>query len=249
MTPVVILAGIGGLIYGSFLNALLWRLPQQKGMGGRSQCRSCNHTLAWYDLLPLVSFLTLRGRCRYCKEVISIKYPLVELSVGILLGLFFYIQDPLLSLETVLTVTGLLILVSLFFFDLFYFILPDVFIFPGIVLFGLYDVVRFSDPTPYFMTALLAGAFFAILYTVSRGKQLGFGDVKLAVLLGLMLGYPLGFASIVGGIWLGAIISLILLALKKATRTDAIPLGAFLTLVAMIIIIFSREILPYIPFF
>ncbi len=249
MTPTVILASIAGLIYGSFLNALLWRLPQGKGMGGRSECRSCNHTLAWYDLIPVASFLALRGKCRYCKTSVSAQYPLVEIAAAFVLGLFFYIQAPVLTPESALTIVGILMLMSLFFFDLLYFILPDVFVLPGIVLFGLYDLFLVPDPIPYFVTALLAGAFFAILYAVSAGKQLGFGDVKLAILIGLMLGYPLGFAGVVGGVWLAAIVSLFLLMLKKVSRTDAIPLGAFMSLVALVIIIFSRELLPYIPFF
>ena len=249
MITTVILAGIGGLIYGSFLNVLLWRLPESKGINGRSHCRSCNHQLAWYDLIPVLSFILLRGRCRYCHKKIHPRYPLVELTTAIVLGLFFAIRTPVLTIETIVTIFGLLILTSLFFFDLFYFVLPDVLIFPAISVYAVYDFVLVPHPLAYAVTALLAGAFFAILYRASAGKNLGFGDVKLVVLLGLIFGYPLGFITIVIGIWLAALVSIGLLLGGKVKRTDAIPLGAFLVLSAITSLIFYHETFPFMAFF
>jgi leader peptidase (prepilin peptidase)/N-methyltransferase len=249
MLIVSILAFLFGTIYGSFLNMLLWRLPQYKELGGRSQCRSCHHILAWYDLVPIFSFITLRGRCRYCSERISKRYPLVELTTGIVLGIFFFIWQPTLNLESVITIIGLLVLISLFFFDLFYFILPDIFIFPAIALYAVYAIVKTSNPSSYFLTALLSAGFFAILYGVSRGKKLGFGDVKLAFLLGLIFGYPVGFMVIVLGVWLAALVAIGLLITKQAIRTDPIPLGSFLTLSAIISLIFYHGTLPFISLF
>ncbi len=228
---------------------LLWRLPQYKELGGRSQCRSCHHSLAWYDLVPILSFITLRGRCRYCSERISKRYPLVELTTGIVLGIFFFTWQPAFNLESVITIIGLLVLISLFFFDLFYFILPDIFIFPAIAVYTIYDLTKTPNPTSYFLTALLSATFFAILYTVSAGKKLGFGDVKLALLLGLMFGYPIGFMVIVLGIWLAAVVSVGLLVTKKVSRTDHIPLGSFLTLTAIISLIFYHGTLPFFSLF
>ena len=249
MTLSIILAGIGGLVYGSFLNVLLWRLPEGKRIDGRSHCRSCNHQLAWFDLIPVLSFAMLRGKCRYCHARIHLRYPLVELAVAVVLGTFFAIRIPLLGFETIITIFGLLILVSLFFFDLFYFILPDVLIFLAIGVYALYDIVKIDHTLPYFLTALLSASFFAILYAVSRGKKLGFGDVKLAFLLGLMFGYPLGFLIIILGTWLAALVAIGLLLTGRATRTDTIPLGSFLTIVAIISIIFYYETFPFISLF
>lgn len=249
MILIPVLAFIFGTIFGSFLNVLLWRLPEGKGIGGRSHCRACHHQLAWYDLIPIASFLILRGRCRYCHAGIHIRYPLVELTVGLVLGTFFVMRAPLLNPEAIITIFGLLILTSLFFFDLFYLILPDVLIFPAIGLYALYDIIKLAHPFSYILTALLLAGFFAILYLVSRGKKLGFGDVKLSFLIGLVLGYPFGFIAIVGGIWLAAIIAVILLVLKKASSQDAIPLGSFLALSTIICIIFYHEIFPFTIFF
>ena len=249
MNITVILASIGGLIYGSFLNVLLWRLPEQQGIGGRSHCRTCQHQLVWSDIIPLVSFIILRGKCRYCHTRIHVRYPLVELAVAVVLGTFFAIQAPMLSLETVITIFGLLIMVSLFFFDLFYLILPDVLIFPAIGIYLIYDLLTMPSPLPYFLTALLLASFFAILYAVSKGKSLGFGDVKLVFLLGLIFGYPLGFITIVLGIWLAALVAIGLLLPGRAARTDAIPLGSFLPISAIVSLIFYHETFPFITFF
>lgn len=238
----VLFAILGGLIYGSFLNVLLWRLPQGQGINGRSHCRACGHTLAWHDLVPVLSFLWLRARCRYCGTKIHPRYPVIELTTGVVLGVYFFIQQPPVNLESVLTVVGLLILTSLFFFDLFYLILPDVITIPGIIVFAL-ALVHNPNPTPYLLTGLLMALFFAILYWISRGKQLGFGDVKLALLIGLMLGYPLGFIAMVSGIWAGALVGLSLMFAGRATRKDSLPLGAFLSAASLITIIFSHEIL------
>lgn len=249
MIPTVILAIIGGLIYGSFLNVLLWRLPERKGIGGRSHCRSCHHILAWYDLVPVLSFIILKGRCRYCHAPIHIRYPIVEISTAAVLALFFVLRQPLLNFESALTVFALLILASLLFFDLFYLILPDMLILPAIVIYAIYDITKTVNPLSYFLTALLSAAIFAILYTVSRGKKMGFGDVKLAFLIGLILGYPFGFLAIVGGVWLAAIGAIILLVLKKAGLQDAIPLGSALAFSTILSIIFYYEILPLAIFF
>src|ERR1035437_6463023 len=159
MTIAIILASIGGLIYGSFLNVLLWRLPEGQGINGRSHCRSCQHQLAWYDLIPLLSFALLAGHCRYCHARIHIRYPLVELATAIVLGLFFSVRIPVLNLGTIIDIFGLLILVSLFFFDLFYLILPDVLIFPAIGIYTLYDLIKLAHPLSYILTALLVAGF------------------------------------------------------------------------------------------
>lgn len=234
---------VGGLIYGSFLNMLLWRLPRNEGVGGRSRCRHCNHDLAWYDLIPVISFILLAGKCRYCAKKISLRYPLVELATGAVLSLFFIVRNPAPSLDTALTIYGLLTLVSLFFFDIFYFILPDVVIFPAIIIYGIYDTSRPEKLLSFLLTALLVGAFFAILHRISRGKKLGFGDVKFAILIGLMFGYPIGILSIILGIWIATLVALILLTLRKVGMQDAIPLGSFLAISSILFIIFQNEAL------
>ncbi|MEK7217583.1 MAG: prepilin peptidase [Patescibacteria group bacterium] len=249
MPIILVFVFILGTIYGSFLNVLLWRLPEGQRIDGRSYCRSCRRQLVWFDLIPILSFIILGGRCRYCHNRIHVRYPIVEMSTGIILALFFAFRQPLLNLETVMIVFALLILASLLFFDLFYLILPDVLALPAIAVFAIYDLAKTANPLSYFLTALLSAGFFVILYAVSRGKSLGFGDVKLAFLVGLILGWPFGFFAIIGGIWLAAIVAVFLLILRQAKLKDKIPLGSFLALSTILCIIFYHELLPLTTFF
>jgi prepilin signal peptidase PulO-like enzyme (type II secretory pathway) len=245
----VFFAAVIGLIYGSFLNMLLWRLPEKASIGGRSHCRSCHHILAWYDLIPVLSYIVLRGRCRSCKNKIHIRYPIVEATVALVISFFFYFNPFTLSLEFFLAIAGILILISLFFFDLFYFILPDVIMIPALGIYAIFDIAHTTDPLLYFITALLGTSFFGILYLASSGSKMGFGDVKLAALIGLMLGYPLGFFGFVLGIWLGALVSIVLLISRKASLKDPLPLGSFLAIATLIVIIFKYEFIPWTIFF
>ena len=193
--------------------------------------------------------MALKGRCRYCHASIHVRYPIVEIGSAFVLAFFFAIRQPSLGLEVIMTVFALLILVSLLFFDLFYFVLPDALLLPAIAVYAIYDIVKVMNPLPYFLTALLSAGFFVILYTVSRGRNLGFGDVKFAFFIGLVAGYPFGFLAIVGGVWLAAIVAIILLILKRVGLQDAIPLGSFLALSTILCIIFNYELLPLATFF
>ena len=237
MFPEIFLAFVGGLIFGSFLNVLLWRLPEGESI------------LAWYELVPIVSFIFLKGRCRACGGKIHLRYPLVELSSGIVLALFWWTNSGLSVQDSIVSVFAILILLSLFFFDLFYFILPDVITIPGIVIFLGYHFIQTDSFWAYALTALLLALFFAILYGVSGSQKMGFGDIKLAALLGSIFGYPMGVINTVAGIWLAALTAIFLLAIRKATLKDPVPLGSFLTLAGLLSIIFANEFAPLTLFF
>jgi len=143
----------------------------------------------------------------------------------------------------------LIIFISLFFFDLYYYILPDTILIPAILIIGLYTIFFESQPIQYLITALISGLFFAILYTVSKGRWLGFGDVKLAILLGLVFGYPLGYLVIVGSVWLGALTGMVMIASGKATMKKALPFGAFLSSVAIFALLFHYKLIYLETFF
>src|SRR5258708_3775464 len=129
---IIVMFSLFGLIFGSFLNVLLWRLPEGQGIGGRSRCRSCGHILAWYDLVPVLSFIFLKARCRHCQGPIHIRYPLIELAAALSLGAYIAVVQPALTLQTVFMAAGILILVSLLFFDHFHMILPAALPLPAI---------------------------------------------------------------------------------------------------------------------
>lgn len=213
-------------------------------------CRSCGHTLAWYDLVPIASFLILSGKCRYCRKPISPRYPVVEAVTGTVLALsFVFAQPPADPGTMIVSIYVLLVFISLFFFDSLYMILPDALVIPAIGIVGLYDLVFVADPRAFFISALLLAGFFAILYTVSRGRWLGFGDVKFAALIGLVFGYPVGLLVVVLGIWIGAAIGVALLISGRAGRGYALPFGAFLSAAAIFFTIFQHEATYFQQFF
>jgi len=216
-----------GLAIGSFLNVLIYRLPRELPfVKGRSRCPHCEHVLAWYDLVPLISYVVLLGRCRYCKQYISIQYALIELASGLL-----FVFAP--SLPWLVALEVFLVLAVI---DLQHLLIPD-----GLLVFliAVALVIRIAWHPANVLSALGAGGFFLILWLVSRGTWIGFGDVKLGVVLGLMFGFPGAALVIYGGVILGGLVSIILLLLRKANRKTAVPLGTFLALAAMIYILYE----------
>lgn len=234
-----------GLSLGSFLSVVIIRLSkQEKGIvSGRSRCPNCNHQLAWYDLIPLLSYLLVRGSCRYCNKKISIVYPVIELSTAVALVLYFYHLNYTFNFSTVSQVIFLLIFISIIFSDFLYFIIPDEIIIPAIGLALLYGIFFKRGELPSLLiTGLVLGGIFAIIFIVSHGKWVGFGDVKLLMLIGLLFGYPLGFLVLLISIWLGALWGIGLMVLKRATMKTALPFGIFLSIVSIIFIILKNEI-------
>ena len=240
-----------GLAIGSFLNAFIYRLEVQQKlrpiphgrkkasitvMSGRSFCPSCSHTLAWYDLIPLLSYILLKGRCRYCKAKISFQYPLVELATGILFVLV------LLKLGLVFSVLELFylwaiasFLMVIFVYDLKHFLIPDKVLYPATLVAGLWYVVSsMAGWIPMYQilntiySAVGAAGFFLAIFLVSRGRAIGFGDVKLALFMGLFLGFPAILVALAIAFASGALVGLALIFLKKKTMRSEVPFGPFL---------------------
>lgn len=263
---------IVGLCMGSFVNALVWRLHEQAKTAksksadkayikrlsvskGRSMCPHCKHELATKDLLPLVSWLSLRGRCRYCHKSIGIQYPIVELSTA-LLFVVSYIWWPsnFDNGQTVLLALWLAILVglmALLVYDLRWYILPDRIVYPLGFLAAAYAVITIAVAHQPAMAALneflavaVGGGLFYILFQVSDGKWIGGGDVKLGWVLGLVLATPgRAILMIFLASLLGSLASLPLLASKKLKKDSAIPFGPFLIVAAIIVQLFGHAIL------
>ncbi|MDP3696575.1 MAG: prepilin peptidase [Candidatus Taylorbacteria bacterium] len=244
MAVFYILIFLVGLCVGSFLNVLLFRLDRKDGiLMGRSECRNCLHQLHWYDLIPLVSYLYLGGNCRYCKAKISIIYPLVELTAGLAVFSYFWVNNPMFGISGTFPIVFIVLFLLLIFFDALYLILPDKIVFTAIGVALVYDIIfRKPDLPNLLLSGFLFSLAFAIIYLVSRGEWMGFGDVKLVFAIGLVLGYPLGLFSVMTAIWIAALWGVVLLLLKKATRKTALPFGSFLSASAIIFIIFQNVI-------
>lgn len=263
--PLIVL----GLCFGSFVNALVWRIHKQATLSkktktakysvlnGRSMCVNCGHRLQWYDLLPLVSWLSLGGRCRYCKKPISWQYPIVE-TVTAALFVFSYIYWPFSTSGEWLVLFGLWLtlltgFVALAVYDLRWMILPDRIVFPLQAIAGMYVLTLFVLNsgdwviiTGAILGVLCSAGVFYVLFQVSKGKWIGGGDVKLAVALGLVLGgaaealLMLFVASV-----LGTLIGLPLLIKGKAKANSKLPFGPFLLLATIITVLFGATILDW----
>lgn len=231
---------ISGLFVGSFLNVLIDRLPRKETfIKGRSYCESCKKELAWYDLIPVLSFVVLSGKCRYCGKKLSSYYPLIELTTGLMFALVYLFlisnfQFSMFSFSYYLFIASVLIVI--FFIDLKYGIIPDKIVFPAIIVGFAYSFIVYRPSfLIYLVSAIGALLFFIIIslvfYALTRKIGFGGGDVKLAFLMGLLLGFP----GIVVGLYIafltGAVISIILILWrKKRFFKDSIPFGPFLIL-------------------
>lgn len=243
---------IFGLIAGSFLNCLIYRLETGQRMTKRSFCPHCKHKLSWQDLIPLLSFLLLKGKCRYCKKRISLQYPLVEASTGILFLTIFWRFNFNLSLDFAFWIFISCVLVLIFVYDIKHYIIPDKVIFPAIALTFLYKL--FSDfhflIYNLLFSALFAFLFFLTIILISRGKWMGFGDAKMAFFMGLLLGFPKILISLFFAFFIGGIIGIILLLSKKKKLKSEVPFGPFLTVGTFIAMFFGENLLNwYLKFF
>lgn len=234
-----------GLGVGSFLNVLVLRLNTGMTLQGRSKCFTCLKKLEWYDLIPLLSFVSVRGHCRYCGSKISIQYPVVELASGLLFFSVGYLIPPvnfqgsydvMMILRDLITFTFFAILIAISVYDIRHKIIPDelslallgaALLFEGSVLYSFWNRGQlFSD----LGAAMGAFLFFAGLWFLSKGKWMGFGDAKIAFSLGLFLGYPEVIWGIFFAFWIGAIFGVSMLALKFYTRKTEVPFAPFLAL-------------------
>jgi leader peptidase (prepilin peptidase)/N-methyltransferase len=206
-----------GTVIGSFLNVVLYRLHTGKSLGGRSHCMTCGKTLHWYELLPVVSYLYQKGVCRGCSAYVPHRYLVVEVLTGLSFAWVWHLFSYdyfLLALYSILV--SLLILIV--FYDIRHTIIPDeLTVLVGTVALTLlgYEYVLYPDVTTLFTriaSGFGAGFFFYGLWYISRGRWIGFGDAKLALPLGVIVGVGGVFSMVVFSFWIGAAISLVMLA-------------------------------------
>ncbi len=268
----IVILIVFGLAFGSFINALVWRVheqsrPKKKRVAsdselsiyrGRSMCPHCQHTLAWYDLLPVVSWALLRGKCRYCHKPISAQYPIVELTTA---GLFTssYVFWPFALVGAVsyllfgLWLVCLVMLVALAVYDLRWMLLPNRIVFPltavSVVYAGLSAVVA-DDPKQSILLSvvslLIAGGIFYVLFQISAGKWIGGGDVKIGFALGLLLGLPqFAFLMLFLASIIGIVFSLPTIIFKKVGLKGQIPFGPALIVATVVVKLFGASIITW----
>jgi len=231
-----------GLAGGSFLNVLIERLPKGHNIRGRSKCQNCKTQLNWQDLLPVFSFLLLKGRCRYCGSKISLSYPIVELTMAFLFLAVFKLSLGIFSFFIVS------ILLALAFSDIKYFILPNKLLFSEALIFILFLLFNsFVKGTGVcvlnncsFLSILSGSAFlgglFLILFLLSSGRWIGLGDAKLGFFLGAFSGFYWSLNVFYLSILLGTLASVFILFSGGNLKTR-LPLGAFLSLATIVVLL------------
>jgi len=255
---------IFGLIIGSFLNVVIFRLESKKNLLGRSACTYCKKKLSWYELVPVFSFLFQKGKCRGCAGKISLQYPVVELLTGIVFLIVYSLQFTVYSflnfeifeyLNLLYLFVIFSILIAITVYDLKHKIIPDrlVFLFAGLSFVGL--LVGFGpeiNKMNLFSGIILATPF-ALLWLISKGEWIGLGDAKLALGIGWFLGLVDGISAVVLSFWIGSIFGLILVFLSKLntlsfmnknfTIKSEIPFAPFMIIGMILIFFFGWDLL------
>lgn len=229
-----------GLAFGSFSNVLVYRLNEEKApkfWQGRSLCPQCKKILPWYDNIPLLSFLLLKGQCRFCKKKISWHYPVVELLTAIAFVVSWLIVPSPLLLGMVLA------FIVILFSDLIYGLIPDEMVILLIAL-GLGQIfLSGGDFVLPLIVAVTSCLGFLAVVVATRFRGMGLGDVKLAFAMGLLLSFPNILVALWVGFVSGGVVAVIMLLLNKTKLSATIPLGPFLVLGTLTAALWSKELL------
>jgi leader peptidase (prepilin peptidase)/N-methyltransferase len=249
-----------GFFVGSFLGVLVDRIPRgETVIKGRSRCEFCKKELQWYDLIPVLSFLSTKGKCRYCHKRLSLYYPAIEISTGLMfaaVSIFVSSQFIIYNLSFITMLVYYLIIVSslivVFFTDLKYGIIPDKILLLATMVVAFY--LLFIDPLASLINLTSGVATFLFFLAISLGfslllkkQSMGGGDIKLVFLLGLFLGFPNIIISLYVAFLTGALAGIILILWKKKSFQKAtLPFGPFLVLGAVISLFWGNPIYVYV---
>jgi prepilin signal peptidase PulO-like enzyme (type II secretory pathway) len=255
-----------GLCMGSFLNVLVDRGQKGESLLGWSQCDHCGYRLRWYDNVPILSFLFLRGRCRKCGQKLSWQYPIVELGMGLLflivgykigfLDLVLVDQTYFDTWESLFIVLTVFLLAAVFLWDLKYMVIPNELVLAGLSVAFFYSIYQqFNLGTSWFdiyspvisglVGSLIVSGFFYLLYFFSKGKWIGGGDVKLGLWIGWLSGWQMAYLMLLVAYVLGAAVSVALLALKKKKMNSQVPFGPFLILGCLIVLFWGESVIQW----
>lgn len=256
-----------GLFLGSFLNVLADRLSKEQTIGGRSKCDICKHQLAWFDLVPIISFTLLKGRCRYCRAPISFGHVYAEIITGVIFILTWYLSHqfyPTTALHVIHIVIAAILIVMLL-SDIRYQIIPDemqiALGIAGLARFFFLTVNIYKPILPqiynleyvYLVGQLIGGGLIVslpllVIFLITKGKGMGFGDVKLTFNMGLVLGMWNGLYALYIGFISGGIVGALILLSKRAKLKSKIAFGPFLVLGLYIMLFYWYEVAQLLQF-
>ncbi len=253
-----------GLIIGSFLDVIACRFHTGKSINGRSRCMSCGHTLSWYELFPLASYLILRGRCKNCNGNIPVRLLVMELVTGASFLLAYFTATSLLSLGLALVLVSLLVVIAVY--DMKHMVIPHEFVFASLalacvsLLLHMDFAVNATFIISHLVSAVGVSLFYASLWVISKGRWIGLGDAKLAFPLALMLSPLEGFSMVVLSFWIGAGVSVVLLLAQKMlhsgkkhlpflriplTMKSEVPFAPFMLLAFLAVFLMQVNVLSF----
>jgi len=251
-----------GAIVGSFLNVVVLRYNTGRSLAGRSGCMTCGEKLAWRDLIPIVSYFTHGGHCQACHSRISFQYPVVEIITGLAFVFVAELFPPLTLMSAALfmvAIAGVVFLLGIVVYDVHHGIIPDGLVY-GFIICGL--LFRVITDGGALLWPLLAGPLvalpFVILWSVSKGRWMGFGDAKLALGMGWFLGIVGGYSAVIIAFWIGAVWSVsvmalgmvekrmrsgLFLSLRRLTMKSEVPFAPFLALGFILVFLFGLDVI------
>jgi len=234
-----------GTVLGSFFNVCIYRIPREESIAyPPSHCTNCNNTIKWYDLIPVISYIILKGKCRYCKEKVSIRYPIIELITGVIFMTLYIEYGIGFNFGKYALFSCFLIVIGMIDFDT-----TDVYItttIPGIICGVLLMIVGWRlnyGLTTYIYGAVLGGGLIALIILVTGG--MGWGDAEICVLCGLFLGLKLTAFMLFLSFIIGGLIGIILIVTKKKSRKDYIPFGPSITIAAIIAMYYGETLVTW----
>ena len=237
-----VLLFIYGIVIGSFVNVLIYRLPKHEDFVRiRSHCMTCGYQLRWFDLIPIVSWVIYGGKCRKCGQKISAQYPLIEALNGILYVLVGIVYG--ISIDTILLCLASSILVAISVIDFRTMIIP-----PGLnIAIGVLGLIRLAFDYRNFASYLIGFAsvsgFLLILYVISKGRWIGGGDIKLMAATGLLIGWKLNILAFFLGCIYGSVIHII--RMKLSHKGHVLALGPYLAAGVMTAALVGKEIIDW----
>ena len=259
---IILIFFVLGLIIGSFLNVVVYRLRVAESLVvGRSHCPHCKTMIAWYDNIPVISFILLKFKCRKCKAKISWQYPLVEIFTGLVFSLvgsqYFNLNDTTTWATAVYYLGIVSFLMVIFVYDFLYMEIPGLALWPAIgwaVAFNLFfdwgkvsfggDVLTVATYSGV-LGAFMAFMLFFLMVAVSKEKWMGMGDAYLVILLGLILGWPQILLGLMLAFSIGAIVGIVMIVAKKKKMGSQIPFAPFLVLGSFITLFWYPQIISW----
>lgn len=247
-----------GTVVGSFINVIMYRtFADEQWVKGRSRCDICKKPLKWYELIPLISYFLQGGTTNCCKKPLSISHPVVEFLTGVLFvwwywggALFFELtKAPFQVIQPLFWLFVGVLLLIIFFTDLWYMLIPDFAVGALFLLASVYrialtitGIMRLTDLGLTAVTASLAALFFWSLWYFTKGKGMGFGDVKLVIPLVLLMGWSKSLVGLILSFVIGAIFGVFLIVYKKKTVKYKVPFGPFLIVGTVIALVWGEII-------